>query len=166
MAKKTQKDDDALEIDRPEVFLKRERVAQRIGTAILSVFVIAGVAGAFGSGPLSRTRVQDGSVTLEFERFTRQTFRTQLDISIAGLTGASQEIRIPREFLRRIDMLEMRPVGSLKRLEEDVAIFEVPVANGTAGLELLYAPNFFGVLQIDIAAGTAPSARVRQIVYF
>lgn len=166
MAKKPQKDEDALEIDRPEVFLRRECLAQRIGTGVLSVFVIAGVAGAFGNGPLSRTRVQDGSVTLEFERFTRQTFRTQLEISIAGLTGASQEIRIPREFLRRIDLFEVRPADTLKRLEEDVAIFEVPVANGTASLELLYAPNSFGVLQADIAAGTVPSARVRQIVYF
>jgi hypothetical protein len=166
MAKKTQTDEDALEIDRPDVFLRRERGARRIGTGVLSVFVIAGVAGVFGSGPLSRTRVQDGSVTLQFERFTRQTFRTQLDISIDGLTGVSQEIRIPRAFLRRIDMLEMRPADSLKRLEEDVAIFEVPVANGTVSLELLYSPNSFGVLQADIAAGTVPSARVRQVVYF
>ena len=166
MAKKPQKDESALGIDRPGVFLQRERLAQRIGTVVLSVFAVAGVAGAFGNGPLSRTRVQDGSVTLEFERFTRQTFRTQLDIAIDGLTGTSQEIRIPREFLRRIDMLEIRPAHTLTRLEEDVAIFEVPIANGTASLELLYAPNSFGMLQADIGAGTGASARVRQIVYF
>jgi hypothetical protein len=166
MAKKPQKDQDALDIDRPEVFLKREHLAQQIGTVFLLVFVVAGVAGAFGNGPLSRTRVQDGNVTLEYERFTRETFRTQVDISIEGLTGAAQEIRIPREFLRRIDMLEVRPADTLKRLEEDVAIFEVPVVDGTASLELLYEPNSFGVLHLDIAAGAMPGASVRQIVYF
>jgi hypothetical protein len=166
MAKKTQKDEDALDIDRPEVFLKRERLAQLIGTGVLSVFVIAGVAGAFGNGPLSTTRVQDGNVTLTFERFTRQTFRTELEISIQGLTGEAQEIRIPRDFLRNVEMLETRPAESLKRLEDDSAVFEVPVANGNASLELLYVPKSFGVLHANIAAGSAPGARIRQIVYF
>jgi len=166
MAKKPQKDEDALDIDRPEVFLKRERLAQQIGTVVLTVFVIAGVAGAFGNGPLSTTRVQSENITLEFERFTRQTFRTQLEISIHGSTGASQEIHISRDFLRRVEMLETRPAETLKRLEDDTAVFEVPVANGNASLELLYTPKSFGVLQANIAAGAAPGARVWQIVYF
>ena len=166
MAKKARKSNDALDMDRSVAFLKRERLAQRAGTVVLAGFVVAGAAGVFGGGPVSEATVQSGQATFRFERFTRQTVRTHLEISIDGASGPTVAIRMPREFLSGIDMVDVRPANTLKRLDEENVLFEVPAQSGKAFLELLYEPKKFGVLEADIVAGEQPPARLRQIVFF
>jgi hypothetical protein len=158
---------DALAVDRPEVFLKRERAAQRAGIVVLALFVVAGAAGLFGDGPLSDARVDNGAVTVSFERFSRQAFRTELEIAADAPPGAAPvEIRLRREFLSAIDVLEVRPVNALKRLEETAVIFEVPSSGGRAFLQLQYEPKRPGVLRTDVHVGTHAAVHVRQIVFF
>jgi len=166
VARKAREVNDALDIDRPEAFLKRERLAQRAGTVVLAGFVAAGAAGVFGSGPVSEATVQSGQATFRFERFTRQTVRTHLEISIDGVSGPMVAIRMPREFLSGIDMVDVRPSNTLRRLDQESVLFEVPAESGKAFLELMYEPKKFGVLEADIVAGDQPPARLRQIVFF
>jgi hypothetical protein len=158
---------DAIVIDRPDAFLQRERAAQKVGVVLLTVFVIAGAAGLFGSGPLSEAVVTSGGLTIAFDRFARQTVRTMLDVEAdAPPTGAPVEIRLGREFLGEIDVLETRPVGALKRLEADAAVFEVPSAGGKAFLQLHYEAKRPGLLETDISLTGQATAHVRQIVFF
>jgi hypothetical protein len=160
------KRDDELTIDRPERFLQRERAVQNIGVAILTLFAVAGLAGLFGNGPLAKASVTSGGVTVRFERFARQTFRTELDISVAGVNAPSVAVTMPRAFLDRVDMLDLRPADTLKRMDGGVATFEVPAHNGSASLVLYYEPKSYGVLETDVSVGGAQPARVRQIVFF
>lgn len=164
--KKAQRDKDALAIDRPEEFLRRERIAQTVGVVLMTLFVAAGLAGLFGSGPLAHAAVNSGNVTIRFERFTRQTFNTALDISVEGATGPTVSVSLPRAFLDKVDMLEVRPSDALKRMDADTATFEIPAGNGSATLVLQYEPKEYGVLDFNIVAGTEPPARVRQLVFF
>jgi hypothetical protein len=158
---------DALAVDRPEVFLRRERAAQKLGVVLLALFVLAGAAGLFGNGPLSHAMVTSGAVSVTFERFTRQTLRTALEVAAdAPMTGAPIEIRVGREFLSAIDVLETRPFDALKRLDADAAIFEVPSSGGKAFLQLQYEPTRAGLLQTDVSVGAQSTAHVRQIVFF
>jgi hypothetical protein len=166
VARKSSTGNDALDVDRPEQFLRRERIAQRAGILLLSIFVLAGIAGLFGNGPLSEVSLTSGSTTIQYERFARHTFRTRLEISVADANGSTLAIRIPRAFLDRVDMLEVRPANTLTHLDGDAAIFEVPVVDGVTTLQLHYEPNDYGVLEMDIAAGSQPAAHVRQIVFF
>jgi hypothetical protein len=166
MASKSRQND-ALAVDRPEVFLKRERAAQNVGVVFLTLFVIAGAAGLFGDGPLSQAVVTSGAVTVTFDRFARQTLRTALEIAAdAPASGAPIEIRVSREFLGAIDVLETRPVGALKRLDADTAVFEVPPSDGRAFLQLHYEPKRAGVLRTDVSVSAQPPVHVRQIVFF
>jgi hypothetical protein len=158
---------DGLAVDRPEAFLQRERAAQKLGVVLLGLFVTAGAAGLFGNGPLSHALVTSGAVTVTFERYTRQTLRTALEVAAdAPTTGAPIEIRVGREFIGAINLLETRPVDALKRLDADAAIFEVPSSGGKGFLQLQYAPKRPGVLRTDISVGVQPIAHVRQIVFF
>jgi hypothetical protein len=166
VTRKTRRDADALAIDTPEPFLRRERAVQRVGLGLLTLFVVAGLAGAFGNGPLAATTIRSGNTTIRFERFTRQTFRTELEVSISGANTPTISITVPRTFLDNVDMLEARPLDSLKRLDDDLATFEVPARNGAASLVLHYQPKNYGVLHADVSAGQQPPVRVRQIVFF
>lgn len=160
------KRDDDLTIERPERFLQRERAVQTIGVAMLTLFAIAGLAGLFGNGPLAKASVTSGGATVRFERFARQTFRTELDISVAGVNAPTVAITMPRTFVDRVDMLDLRPPDTLTRMDGDVATFEVPSHNGSASLVLHYEPKSFGVLEADVSVGGAQPARVRQIIFF
>lgn len=156
---------DALAVDRPEEFLRRERIVQRAGIGFLALFVLAGAAGAFGTGPLSQVAIRSGGITLTGERFTRQTYRTTLEIEAQAPDDRTVEMRVSRAFLSVVDLLEVRPVSALNRLEPDVAVFEVPAARGKAILELQYEPQRNGVLDIEVSVG-GDAAAVRQIVFF
>jgi len=158
---------DGLAVDRPEAFLKREHAAQKAGIVVLVLFVLAGMAGLFGDGPLSDSVVHNGAVTVTFERFTRQTTGTGLQVvADTPTTDGAVAIRLRREFLDDIDILEVRPANALKRLEADVVVFEVPAARGQAFLQLRYEPKRYGVLRTDIFVGAQPAAHVRQLVFF
>ena len=160
------KPDDELTIDRPERFLQHERAVQRAGVVVLTLFAAAGLAGMFGNGPLADARVSSGGLTLRFERFARQTFRTELDISVDGVTAPTVSITVPRAFLDDVDMLELRPADTLKRMDGENATFEVPAHNGSAALVLHYEPKSYGVLEADVSVDGAPPVHVRQIVFF
>jgi hypothetical protein len=160
------KRDDDLTIDRPERFLRHERAIQKIGVVVLTLFAVAGLAGVFGNGPLAKASVTSGGATVRFERFARQTFRTELDISVDGVNAPTVAVTLPRTFLDRVDMLDLRPPDALKRMDSGVATFEVPAHNGSASLVLHYEPKTYGVLEADVSVGGAQPARVRQIVFF
>jgi hypothetical protein len=166
VTKNTRRPDDAPAINTSATFLRRERALQRIGLGLLSLFVVAGLAGAFGNGPLAATTIRSGNITIRFERFTRQSFRTEFEVSIASVSTPTVTITIPRTFLDRIEMLETRPPESLKRLGDHVATFEVPATNGVATLVLHYHPRNYGVLHADVIAAQQPPVPVRQIVFF
>jgi hypothetical protein len=61
-------------------FEKRWRRTQWIVWVVVSLFVIGGLAGVFGRGPLSKRVVDSGPVRIEYERFAR--FKTPATITI------------------------------------------------------------------------------------
>lgn len=166
MTRKAQRDKDALAVDRPEEFLRRERIAQKAGVAVLTLFVLAGLAGAFGNGPLANTEVTSGAATIRYERFARQTYRTEVEIFVTGTNDETVQVAVSRAFLDHIDVLEVRPPDTLKRLERDVAVFEVASSQGAATIVLRYEPKSYGVLDADIVVKGQPPAHLRQIVFF
>lgn len=166
MTRKTQRDNDALAIDRPHEFLRRERRVQQAGIVVLTLFSVAGLAGLFGNGPLADATITSGSTTLRFERFARHTFRTHLEISVTGADTPTVTVVLPRAFLDDIDLLEMRPPDTLTRLGETSATFEVPAGDGSATLMLHYEPKSYGILEADVVVAGQPPAHLRQIVFF
>ena len=166
MAGKGEQRQDALDVDRSADFLRRERNVQRFGVAFLILFVAAGLAGAFGNGPLADATVQSGAATIRFERFARQTVRTALEISLAGANTPTISVTLPRIFLDRIDLLDVQPPGSLKLLDDSLATFEVPTHGGSTTLILHYEPKRYGALEADVVVGEQPPAHVRQFVFF
>lgn len=166
MSAQKKRDNDDLTIDRPERFLAHERKAQQAGVVLLTIFAAAGLAGAFGNGPLADATVTSGSATLRFERFARLTFATELDISVNDVNAATVSVTLPRTFFDRIELKELRPEDTLKHLDGERATFEVPVHHGAASLVLRYEPQTYGVMEADVGIGGAPPARIRQIVFF
>ena len=157
---------DRLDVDRADEFLSRERAAQRVGLVVLSVFVLAGAAGMFGNGVLSTTVVHQGGTAITYERFTRQTVPTNITIAVSGLARNTVEIGVSRDFLHNLTELEVHPDNMEHRFNEDALVFDVPVTNGKAHVELRYKPRDFGLFRAGVGVNGAAAARFWQMVYF
>jgi hypothetical protein len=157
---------ETLAFDRAEKFLRRERVAQQIGVGLLTLLVVAGAAGLFGNGPLSAVTTTSGGLTIRYERFARQSFRTSLQIEAAAPSPGPAAIRLSRHFIDRVDVVEMRPPGALTQLDREFAIFEVPSSSGAAFLEVQYEPKHYGVLESQVRLDGQSMGHLRQVVFF
>lgn len=159
---------DELQIDRPAAFLRRERRFQQVGRVALGLFVLGGVAGLFGDGPLSSTVAQAGDTHVRYERFGRMTSPTRVSITVqtAARDGEPVAIRMERAFVERLSMLEVRPTDALVGYLDEAALFEVPATGGRGHLELQYKCNDFGVLRTAIATGSGPPVAIWQLFYF
>lgn len=159
---------EALVVERADAFFHRERRLQTIGIVLLGLFVAAGAVGVFGDGPLSHVTRREGGVQLKYERFARMTYRTAIGVAVdtTAADGQPVRIRISRDFLQNVGLLEVRPPAAQRGLTEDLTIFEVPASAGKAHLELHYEPENPGRLDAAIQADGSPPARLTQLVYF
>lgn len=80
---------------RPEL-RRRAAVAQRVGWALLALILVMALAGLLGPGPLSRSAHSsaDGRVTLEYDRFVRNTGSTMMQITARADPGDRGQARV------------------------------------------------------------------------
>jgi hypothetical protein len=156
-----------LQIERPHTFLKHERTFQRVGVSVLTLFVLAGAAGAFGDGPLGRATTL-GSTHLRYERFGRTTAPTAVAISVVtGVAdGEPVRFRMARAFLEDVDFLELRPPDALKAFDQESALFEVAAVGGRGHAELHYKPARPGIFRTAVIPEAAEGAQIWQLIFF
>jgi hypothetical protein len=159
---------DELQLDRADAFLSRERVAQRVGVALLTALAIGGALGAFGNGPLSEVVETRGPTELTFERWGRTTAPTGLAVAVrtGAADGARVRIRLDRDFLERVWILEVRPPDAFVGVEERFGVFEVDARAGRADLEIHYKPERFGIYRTMVTPEGSDAASLWQFIYF
>ncbi|MGQ0538397.1 MAG: hypothetical protein ACT4R6_05575 [Gemmatimonadaceae bacterium] len=152
-------------------FHKREAIAQRVGLAALTAFLLAGLLGLFGSGPISRAsrRSADGTLEVRYERMTRASAPTTMRIHVSDVAPKRGPIRwwLSREFAEAIDIERVLPepvrtsVGS-ERLDFEFATGPVDSA---VSVIVTYRPHSLGVLSGHVGTGAGREVRFRQIVF-
>jgi hypothetical protein len=159
---------DELQLDRPDPFLRRERIVQKIGLVALTLFVGAGAFGAFGNGPIARVSTQAGGTVVTYERFGRTTAPTSVVIEVSSAAGDAQPVRfrLEREFMRDLDFLEVRPSDALRGFDAHSAIFEVDAESGSGHVELHFKPNRPGVYQTTVTPERGSVVRLWQFIYY
>ena len=157
-----------LQLDRPDDFLRAERVFQRIGVVLLTLFVIAGAAGAFGSGPLSTITTRAGGTAITYERFGRTTAPTSIAIDVQSTAGDGEPVRfhLDRMFVRDLAFLEVRPSDALKGFDDQRAVFEVHAAGGAGHVELHFKPSRPGVFETAVVPEQGETAHLWQFIYY
>jgi hypothetical protein len=141
---------------------------QRVTLCLLTLFVIAAAAGAFGRGPLAYATAQtpDGDVRLGYEHLARNRTPSNDVLRVAGSAAAANLIRVhlSAQLVNglTIDSIAPRPVHEAAvgdSLELDFA------HHGDAEIRLPYEPAQIGVIAGTVSVGDEPPIAVRTLVF-
>jgi len=123
-----------LEIHQDLPFERRNWRAQRIGWAVIGLFVLAGLAGLFGRGPLaSATRTsQRGALRVDYERFTRHGSPAELRVTVApqALEAATVRILVSLSYLQGLQVEGVEPPPESVLISGDYLVYSFDVEAG------------------------------------
>ena len=107
---------------------------ERIGWAVLAVFLVAAVIGVFGAGPLSRTTISAGNVRLEYDRFLRMSAASALQITLSpdGKAAGEQGVTLDHAYLDRIRVHTVVPEPKRTLARPDAVEFVFATASDGA----------------------------------
>jgi hypothetical protein len=160
-----------LEIDQDLAFNQREWRFQRIGWLVMALVIVAGLLGAFGTGPLAEGSVgSDGdSLSLSYQRIDREERPTTLDITIGpgAIQGDRAELWIDNAFLDRVEVQTIQPEPESVQVGSDrtVFVFTVNDAEQSAHVALNFQHDGFGRVKGQIGLVNGPAHSFTVFVY-
>jgi hypothetical protein len=95
---------------------------QPVAWALIGVFVLAGLLGLFGTGPLSNSVEKKGAVTIHYERFYR--YGSIMKLSIRDEGNSSQTIvEFPQDYISHFNISSIMPEPSETAMSDDGVIY-------------------------------------------
>lgn len=145
----------SLEIKQHERFQRLEWRWQRLGWVVLTVFVVAGLLGLLGPGPLSSTARTNGPVSVEFDRVTHH----EADDTVTFVFGpeAVEDGTITAELTgtwpSAVDVQGISPEPSAQRAVPGGIVLEVEVEEaGELEVSVNFRPQDHGSISADLTA--------------
>lgn len=143
--------------------------AERVGWLVMLVIVVAALAGAFSSGPLSDVEAAaPGGATVSYQRFNRHMAPSEIRVSLPAAGGSkTAKLEMSRSLLDAFDIEHIRPAPSRSVATTDGITFEFDAASSPtkAIITLSLTANRIGIVSGTIGlAGHAPIP-ITQIVY-
>lgn len=130
-----------LQLEQDMDFQWRDWRAQRVGIALMALFVVVGAAGLLGPGPLSHSETEsaDGSVTVDYLRWARRGREANLTVRVdaAQVRDGRVPVEVPAAYFEDMELRGVTPQpeqveanGSLLRF-----LFAAPRADGPVVIE-------------------------------
>jgi hypothetical protein len=140
---------------------------QRVGWAMLGLFLLAGLLGVFGGiGPIGQGTIRsaDGMLEVRHARFTRYVAPTELVVRVdrSLVRGGTVELAMARRYLDQWEMYGVTPEPEGVRAEGDELVYAFAVGPGTDAVEIGFhgRPHAVGLLE-----GTARAGEARAIQF-
>lgn len=144
---------------------------QRISWVILSLLLLAGVAGLFGHGPLSRATVHPLGSALEvrYDRLARRETPSLLELRVetSALVSGRVRIRLNRELVDRMQLKQIVPTPLSSEPLADGArfIFQTDPSRDAAFIVFSENPTTPGLVDAEVTIEGEQPVRFRQFVY-
>jgi hypothetical protein len=130
--------------------------AERVGWLILGLIMAAGLAGLFSRGPLSEASAQGNGFTVDYEWLQRVTRTTRFTLRTTG------RLRLGRAFAETYDLETIRPQA---RQETSVDGALELNFDGGAVVDISARPRRWGLVRLQVAAGSAPPVSFSVFIY-
>ncbi len=160
-----------LEVAENRAFERREQKLQTLGRVGMAVFIIAALAGLFGTGPISRTRIDqpDGSLSAEYERFGRALAPASLIVTVPPGAVRSGELRlwVDRDYLKGVQVEDISPSPESVESGRDrlTYVFVVPATSGPVTVVFRCRLQVHWLRSGRIGVESGPELGFTQFVY-
>lgn len=157
-----------LEIRQSAEFTQREWVVERVGWALLALFILAGLLGVFGWGPLTTVtaRSDGGTLAVEYQTVGHHEADDSVRILVASeaAVDGTVTVELTGSWVSGVDISSVTPAPSTERAITDGVALEFDVEPG-ADTEVTIIFRASGYWGIDARAAVGDDAvRFSQFV--
>jgi hypothetical protein len=158
----------SLEIDEDLNFQRKEWFFQRIGVALLFLFVLAALLGFTGmGGPMSRGAAgePDGPVHVEYERFVRRGGLSTVKLHLRSAPG---DVRfwVAASYFEHVRIDSVAPTPELVSVETDRHVYVIRSGSSDVTVTLEVEHEEAGTLDAEVGLVGGPSVRFSQLAIF
>jgi len=155
----------SLEIDENYAHHVRAWRLKRVSWIIMTLLLIAALAGLLGPGPASSSRSRgQGDVRATYEKRIRHKAQTRMELTIPGGSG-DLELSVNVDFLNKIELKDIEPEPAEARLAGPNHTWVFPRSNEPGTILLSFEPEDFGKLQAIFDVKGAGSMVINQFVF-
>ena len=157
-----------LQIDEDINFQRKEWMFQRIGVALLFLFVVAAVLGLTGmGGPLGRGEAGDssGALRVEYERFVRRGSFSKVTLHLHGAPGAIR-FWVGAPYFERAQIDSVSPAPELVSVESSRHVYQIRAGSPDVIVTLNVKHEDAGRLEAEVGLVDGPSVRFSQLSIF
>lgn len=139
-------------------FRRSERLITRFGWIVLALFVVAGLLGLLGAGPLSSTTAggPDDAVRVEYQRVTHfeADDMVTLLLSEEAVDGDTLTVELTGEWLTGVDLSSVKPQPDAQRTVPGGVVYEFAVEGpSTVEVSMSFRAQKLGGLPMTATAG-------------
>jgi hypothetical protein len=129
------------DLDTQLKFHQREWHIQRIGWALVALFLICALSGLFGHGPLSRTHADSAAGRVEYERFVRYGLSTDLVVTPTGSARGVNRVELDADYLEAFRIEHVTPEPASVQLSGPRIVYEFASAAPGASISFHIRPQ-------------------------
>jgi len=157
-----------IEIDEDIAFQRREWFWQRIGVAVLALFVLGALLGLTGAGgPLSRGEAGDpsGALRVEYERVVRRGASATVKVHFRSAAPGATQFWVSAPYFEHVKIDVVVPQPDAVAIDQGRHIYTI--RGGSASTVTLHPEHLtIGRLAAEIGLVGGPSVRISQVSLF
>lgn len=147
-----------LDVRQDDAFQQKEWRVQRVGWSLMALFVLAGLLGVFGVGPLTSatTSSADGVVTVEHDRVARLEADNSLTLTFGAdaIEDGMITVEVTGTWPAGVDLQGVTPEPAEQRALPDGVVWEIPVERpGEIDVTLTFRAQELGTIGADVTVG-------------
>jgi hypothetical protein len=159
----------SLEIDEDIEFQRKEWFAQRVGIALLSLFVLGALLGLTGvGGPLSRAEAGDrsGAIHAEYERFVRRGAMSTMTLHLRSNATSDVRFWVSAPYFEHVRIESIVPEPYLSSVDQARHVYAIRTESSEVTITLEIEHKTIGTIAVEVGVIGGPSLRFTQVSIF
>lgn len=159
----------SLQIDEDIEFQRKEWFAQRVGIALLSLFVFGALLGLTGvGGPLSRGQAgeRNGAIYVEYERFVRRGAMSTITLHLRSNPTNDMRFWVAAPYFEHARIKTIVPEPELFSADEARYVYTIRTGLPEVTITLEIEHKTIGTIEGEVGVIGGPSLRFTQISIF